>query len=105
VEPDRPIALLGWLRLETVWLVLIALVALMGLLSDSFLTSTNVTNILRQVTIVGLVAIGMTVVLIGGNFDLSTGATVTLAAVVSIIMQPTTPLGTALAILVPRRMA
>ena len=50
--------------------MLLALVALMALLSDSFLTSTNVTNILRQVTIVGLVAIGMAVVLIGGNFDL-----------------------------------
>ena len=99
--PDRRLALLGRLRLETVWLVLLALVALMALLSDSFLTSTNVTNILRQVTIVGLVAIGMAVVLIGGNFDLSTGATVTLAAVVSILMQPTTPLSTGLAILVP----
>ena len=101
VGPDRRLALLGRLRLETVWLVLLALVALMALLSDSFLTSTNVTNILRQVTIVGLVAIGMAVVLIGGNFDLSTGATVTLAAVVSILMQPTTPLSTGLAILVP----
>jgi ribose transport system permease protein len=101
VGPDRRLALLGRLRLEAVWLVLLALVALMALLSDSFLTSANVTNILRQVTIVGLVAIGMAVVLIGGNFDLSTGATVTLAAVVSILMQPTTPLGTGLAILVP----
>jgi ribose transport system permease protein len=98
---ERRFELPSGLRRETVWLVLIALIALMALLSDSFLTPTNVTNILRQVTIVGLVAVGMTVALIGGNFDLSTGATVTLAAVVSIAMQPTMPVGTTLAIIVP----
>lgn len=94
----------GWLRQlrrQTVWLALVALVIIMSLISDTFLTSSNILNVLRQVTIVGLVSLGMTVVLIGGNFDLSTGATITLAAVVSVNLQPTTPGRTILAIVVP----
>ena len=56
---------------------------------------------MRQVSIVGLVSLGMTVVLIGGNFDLSLGAIVTLAAVVSVNVQPISPSRTALAIIIP----
>lgn len=94
-------ALQALARRETVWLVLLALAAGLALASENFLTASNLLNVLRQVTIVGLCAIGMTVVLIGGNFDLSVGATVTLAAVVSVTMQPVDAAGTALAILVP----
>lgn len=88
-------------RIEPIWLALLALILGMALISDVFLSSTNLLNVLRQVTIVGLVAVGMTVALMGGNFDLSVGATVTLAAVVSIDLQPVDPLRTALAIAVP----
>jgi ribose/xylose/arabinose/galactoside ABC-type transport system permease subunit len=97
-------AIADWLRLisrQTVWLALLALVIIMSLISDTFLTSANILNVMRQVTIVGLVSLGMTVVLIGSNFDLSTGATVTLAAVVSVNLQPTTPGRTVLAIVIP----
>ncbi len=89
------------LRGEPIWLVLLALVLAMAFLSDGFLTTTNLLNVLRQVTIVGLVATGMTVALTGGNFDLSVGATVTLAAVIAIDLQPVDAMSTLLAILVP----
>lgn len=88
-------------RIEPIWLALLALILGMALISDVFLSPTNLLNVLRQVSIVGLVAVGMTVALMGGNFDLSVGATVTLAAVVSIDLQPVDPLRTALAIAVP----
>lgn len=88
-------------RQHTVWLALLVLVVIMTLATDTFLTPNNLLNIMRQVTIVGLVSLGMTVVLIGGNFDLSVGAIVTLAAVVSVNLQPVTPARTALAVTVP----
>jgi ribose transport system permease protein len=89
------------LRRQTVWIALGLIILTMSLISESFFTSDNILNVLRQVTIAGLVSLGMTVVLIGGNFDLSVGAIVTLAAVVSVNLQPVTPFQTFLAIAVP----
>ena len=59
---------------QTIWMVFAVLVIGITLLEPKFITSSNILNVLRQVSIVGLVSLGMTVVLIGGNFDLSTGA-------------------------------
>lgn len=92
---------LAMIKQRTVWVVLVVLLLLMIFLSDNFFTVSNLLNILRQVSIVSLVAVGMTVVLMGGNFDLSVGATITLAAVVSVNIQPVTPGLTVLAIVLP----
>jgi ribose transport system permease protein len=86
---------------EWVWLVLAAMMMLLSALSSNFFTTSNLLNILRQVSIVGIVAVGVVVVLIAGNFDLSVGAVLTLAAVVSVQMQPTDPFRTVLSILAP----
>jgi ribose/xylose/arabinose/galactoside ABC-type transport system permease subunit len=88
-------------RREWIWLVLLAVMALLATISSNFLTTGNLLNILRQVSIVGIVAIGVVVVLIAGNFDLSVGAILTLAAVVSVQMQPTDPPRTLLSIIAP----
>lgn len=93
--------LMALLRRHTIWLVLLAMVVFMSLVSKSFLTATNLLNVLRQVSMAGIVSVGMTVVLIGGNFDLSVGATVTLAAVVSVYLQPTTAMNTVVSLIVP----
>jgi len=57
--------------------------------------------VLQQGVITGIVALGMTIVLIGGQFDLSTGATVMMAAVMALLLNPSDGAGTLLAILVP----
>src|SRR6516225_11743270 len=54
-----------------------------ALLTDRFLTPLNLTNILVQSSIMAVIAIGMTLVIIGGGFDLSVGSTVALAGCVS----------------------
>lgn len=84
-----------------IWLVLLAVIVLAALVSDRFLTPGNLAAVLQQGVITGLVALGMTIVLIGGEFDLSTGSTVMMAAVVSLLMGPDTPAGAALALIVP----
>lgn len=70
---------------------LVALVILMLIFSfwdESFFTPRNLTNLARQTTIVGIIAVGMTLVIIINGIDLSVGSIVGLAAiVVTMLMQ------------------
>ncbi len=70
---------------------LVALVVLMIIFSfwdESFFTPRNLTNLARQTTIVGIIAVGMTLVIIINGIDLSVGSIVGLAAiVVTLLMQ------------------
>ena len=66
--------------------ILIALAALcvvLSLVSENFLTSRNIINVLRQTSINGILAIGMTFVILTRGIDLSVGSVVALAGVVS----------------------
>ena len=63
-------------------LALIALIAVLSSLSDRFLTSGNIVNILRQISINAIIAFGMTVVIIGRGIDLSVGSMLALVGVV-----------------------
>lgn len=53
------------------------------LLSDRFLTGANLINVLRQSTINGIIAIGMTYVILTAGIDLSVGAILALSAVIT----------------------
>jgi len=53
------------------------------LLSNRFLTLNNVTNILRQSTIIGIIAVGMTLVILTRGIDLSVGSILGLSAVIT----------------------
>ena len=53
---------------------LVLLIALMGVLKSNFISGTNIRNILRIASINGLLAIGMTFVILTGGIDLSVGA-------------------------------
>jgi inositol transport system permease protein len=62
--------------------ILIALMILMSVLSPTFLTSGNLINIIRQMAVVGIVAIGVTMVIITTGIDLSSGSVIALTSVV-----------------------
>ncbi len=51
--------------------------------SPNFLKQGNVMNLLRQSSIIGIIATGMTFVIISGNFDLSVGAVAALSGAVT----------------------
>lgn len=70
-----------------IWLILGACLIFFSLSADNFLAIGNFTNILIQTSTIGLIALGMTVVMINGNIDLSVGAVVALAASLSVGMQ------------------
>jgi len=59
------------------------LIVLMSFLSPAFLKTTNIMNILRQTSINGIVAVGMTLVIILAGIDLSVGSVIALAAVIA----------------------
>lgn len=54
-------------------LILIGMVLVCSVLSDSFLTSANLTNILKQVSIVTICAFAQGMIIISGGIDLSIG--------------------------------
>ncbi|GAX89654.1 ABC transporter permease [Effusibacillus lacus] len=63
-------------------LILIALIILMSILSPTFFTSVNLLNIVRQMSVVGIVAIGVTMIIITTGIDLSSGSVIALVSVV-----------------------
>ncbi len=62
-------------------LALIVLLVLSSFASEYFMNTRNITNILRQVSYTGIIAIGVTFVIIGGGIDLSVGSMLALVGV------------------------
>jgi ribose transport system permease protein len=93
------------LKEYNVILIVILAFIVSAMLSDVFLKWTNITNILRQLTPLILVSLGMTTVLLTGGIDLSVGSTVAVASVTCAILATRTfvhmgDLGLALAIII-----
>lgn len=68
------------------WIVLALVVGVLAAVSPTFRTSYNLFNILEQTSIIGIVACGMTVMMIAGGFDLSVGAIGATASVVAAVV-------------------
>jgi len=63
--------------------VLVILIVAMQIANDRFLSPANVGNLLGQMTVMLIVAAGMTIVMIAGEFDVSVGSVVGLSAAVA----------------------
>jgi Ribose/xylose/arabinose/galactoside ABC-type transport systems, permease components len=72
----RARSLPAWLykREAGVLLALILLVVFFSLATPTFFTSLNMLNVLRQVSVVGIITLAMTILIIGQEFDLSVGS-------------------------------
>ena len=66
-----------------IYVAFVVLVIILSVSSDAFFTATNLVNVVRQVSVIGIISIGMTFVIITGGIDLSVGAIVALSAVVA----------------------
>src|SRR6202022_5037849 len=64
-----------------IFLIFAVMVLAASLLSPAFVSSTNLINIVRQMSIVGLIALGVTGVIVCAGIDLSSGSVVGLTAV------------------------
>lgn len=80
----------------------VGLVIFFSLLSDRFMTLSNFTNVLRQVSIQAIIAFGMTLVIISGGIDLSVGSVFALSAILmaSVVKNGSVFLGVLTALLV-----
>lgn len=82
-EPARPFGSANLFSRFAMIGVLAGLVVLASILYPGFLSPENLRDILLQNTAVGIVALGMTFVIISGGFDLSVGAIYALGSTVS----------------------
>lgn len=64
-------------------LILLVMCIVASLLSPSFLSMTNIFNVFKQITVSGIVACGMTYVILTGGIDLSVGSIVGLSGALS----------------------
>ncbi|MEE9322766.1 MAG: ABC transporter permease [Granulosicoccus sp.] len=64
-------------------LALLALILFFSIFAEHFLSANNITNILTQITINLILAVGMTFVILIGGIDLSVGSVMAFAAVVA----------------------
>jgi inositol transport system permease protein len=66
-----------------IFLIFGVMVVVASCLSPAFLSPINLINIVRQMSIVGLIALGVTGIIVSGGIDLSSGSVVGLTAVVA----------------------
>ena len=70
------------LRQYGIFLGFLGVIVVLSLLEPSFLTPRNLTNVLRQTSIIGVMAVGMTFVILTAGIDLSVGSILALSGVV-----------------------
>ena len=80
---------IGWLMSrQTFWVFIAAVIAFIyvSYASPSFLTPGNIFNVFRNFAFVGIIALGMTAVIITGGIDLSVGSVLCLTGMVTGMM-------------------
>ncbi len=86
--PSRRARIFAILQRRGAIVVLLLVVAIASLRFDSFLTARNLENIVLQASFLGLIAVGMTFVIISGGIDLSVGSMLALGGVLAALVLP-----------------
>lgn len=73
----------NFMRKYGIVLILLGLFILMSVLSPAFLKTRNLLNVVRQISVIGLIGMGVTIVIITTGIDLSSGSVIALAAVIA----------------------
>src|ERR1700722_10931279 len=80
--------LLQFVKANATLIALVVLTVGLAIADPTFSTARNLSNVARQVTIVGIIGVGMTMVILIAGIDLSVGSVVGVAAVVvTLLMQ------------------
>jgi len=79
--------LLAPVRKQPIWLFVLLCIIFFSFTSEFFFDVRNFANILIQTSTIGVIALGMTFVMIDGNIDLSVGAVVALSASLAVGLQ------------------
>lgn len=70
----------------SIYIILLVVIVAASFLSPNFLSSDNLFNVLRQVSVITILAFGAMTLIIGGMIDLSAGAVMAFAGVVSVMV-------------------
>jgi len=62
--------------------ILVLLIIVLGISSPVFLSARNIRNILQQISTLGILSMGMTILMISGGIDLSVGSSISVVAVI-----------------------
>lgn len=79
----------NWLRVALllnkyrVFIIFLVLLLIASFISDAFFTVNNLFNVLRQVSIVAIIAVGMTIVILTAGIDLSVGSVLALTGAIA----------------------
>ncbi len=83
-EAQRSSAVLDWLKSQYALYILVALLLVATITRGSiFWGGTNITNLLLQMSIIGVVVLGELIVVLTGGIDISVGSALGLAAVIA----------------------
>jgi ribose/xylose/arabinose/galactoside ABC-type transport system permease subunit len=73
-RPARAVDVVDFLGRFAPVIFLLVLVAVFSILEPGFRTSSNFLNVMRQISFVGIIAVGMTFVILTRGIDLSVGS-------------------------------
>ncbi|MFB9758338.1 ABC transporter permease [Ectobacillus funiculus] len=82
----------GKLNIKELWnqystiVILVLMCVVLSMLTSNFLEVNNLLNVLKQISIIAILAAGMTFVILTGGIDLSVGSTVALSGVISVML-------------------
>jgi ribose transport system permease protein len=74
-----------WNQLGMV-IVLVGMCIILAFVAPNFSDTVNLLNVLKQISIIAILAAGMTLVILTGGIDLSVGATLALSGVISVML-------------------
>lgn len=72
-----------WIQTYMLIFIVLGLGVILSFVSPNFLTVTNLLNVLRQIAVNGILAIGMTIVCLTGGIDLSVGSIVAFSGIIA----------------------
>ena len=71
-------------RKYSIFAILVIMLIISSFLNENFFTVANLTNIMRQISVTTILAFGETMLIIAGLIELSSGAVLALAGVISV---------------------
>jgi len=67
-------------------IILVLLIVILSIASNRFLSYNNIMNLLRQTSIIGVIAVGMTFVIISAGIDLSVGSVLAFSSIIAAML-------------------
>ena len=86
LAPRKPFDAAGLIREYGLILAILAITVVATIIRPAFLSGNNIMNILRAYSTIGIASIGMAFAIIGGGMDLSIGSTISLSAVITMLI-------------------